>query len=104
VTLRDFTTANTTWDNTSVVTGRLQPFHYPMSVSPSPGVIGPGETVKFRIKLSDEAWEEQRLISVGEVSSRIGGVLYFSDGQGRRQVHEVDAEILPSDSGVENVF
>lgn len=94
--LRYFNVANVTWDNTAVVPGKLGAFHYPMQVSPGDGEIAPGETAQLNLVMADEAWEFQRLISTSEVSSRIGGVLYFSDGQGGRQVWEVDAEILPA--------
>jgi methane/ammonia monooxygenase subunit B len=99
VRLQSFNTANLTWDNTAVVTGELEPFHWPMTVTPEPGEIAPGETKKLKLIMADDAWEDQRLISTNEVSSIIGGVLYFTDGQGGRQVQEVQAEILPPEPG-----
>ena len=96
VNLAYFATANVTWDNGAIVSGKLRPFHYPMEVTPNNGAIAPGESAKLKLVMADEAWEFQRLISTSEVSSRLGGILYFTDGLGGRQVHEVDAEILPA--------
>lgn len=95
VALRSFNTSNLVWDNRNLSTGALAPFHYPMQIESGDGQIAPGQTTKLRLVMADDAWEFQRLISTNEVSARIGGVLYFADDQGRRQVAEIDAEILP---------
>lgn len=95
VTLARYSTANLLWDNQSISQGDLPPFHYPLTVEPNGGTVGPGETAKLTITMADPAWEFQRVISTSEVSARIGSVLMFTDGQGGRQVYENDSEILP---------
>jgi methane/ammonia monooxygenase subunit B len=58
--------------------------------------IRPGETKTIRIDATDAAWEIERLTSfLSDVDSKVGGLLYFFDGQGNRYIAEVGGPILP---------
>ncbi len=49
-----------------------------MTVEPL-GIIGPGETKTLRLTLRDRAWDEERLISIGQPSMTVAGSLIFDE-------------------------
>lgn len=58
--------------------------------------IQPGETRKMVITAADAVWELQRLVDlVNDPDSRFGGMLYFYDDAGRRDIVSVSGPVLP---------
>jgi methane/ammonia monooxygenase subunit B len=58
--------------------------------------IKPGETRLIRIEATDAAWEIERLTSfLTDVDSKVGGLLFLFDPEGRRHIVEVGGPILP---------
>jgi methane/ammonia monooxygenase subunit B len=58
--------------------------------------IRPGETKLIRIDATDAAWEIERLTSfLTDVDSKVGGLLFLFDSDGRRYIAEVGGPILP---------
>jgi methane/ammonia monooxygenase subunit B len=58
--------------------------------------IKPGETKLLRIDATDAAWEIERLTSfLTDVDSKVGGLLFLFDSEGRRHIAEVGGPILP---------
>jgi methane/ammonia monooxygenase subunit B len=58
--------------------------------------IKPGETKLVRIDATDAAWEIERLTSfLSDVDSKVGGLLFLFDSDGRRYIAEVGGPILP---------
>jgi methane/ammonia monooxygenase subunit B len=58
--------------------------------------IKPGETKLVRIDATDAAWEIERLTSfLTDVDSKVGGLLFLFDSDGRRYIAEVGGPILP---------
>ncbi len=58
--------------------------------------IKPGETKRIAIDATDAAWEIERLTSfLTDVDSKVGGLLFFFDPEGRRHIAEVGGPILP---------
>lgn len=58
--------------------------------------IQPGETRKMVISAADAIWELQRLVDlVNDPDSRFGGMLYFYDDTGRRDIVSVSGAVVP---------
>ena len=58
--------------------------------------LQPGETREVRIDATDALWELERLVSfLTDVDSKFGGLLFFVDANGERQVTEIGGPILP---------
>lgn len=58
--------------------------------------IQPGETRKMTITAADAIWELQRLVDlVNDPDSRFGGMLYFYDDTGKRDVVSVSGAVVP---------
>jgi methane/ammonia monooxygenase subunit B len=58
--------------------------------------IRPGESKTIRIEATDAAWEIERLTSfLTDVDSKIGGLLFLFDRDGKRYIAEVGGPILP---------
>ena len=59
--------------------------------------IGPGETKTIEVTASDAAWEVYRLSDIiYDPDSRMGGMLFFYDDAGNRQIVIVDAPLIPT--------
>jgi methane/ammonia monooxygenase subunit B len=77
--------------------------NYPKDLLPPSGLkiddarpIAPGETRKVHIDLTDAAWEVERLTSLmNDPDNRIGGLIFFYDGDGKRNIADVSGPILP---------
>lgn len=58
--------------------------------------IQPGETRKMTITAADAIWELQRLVDlVNDPDSRFGGMLYFYDDAGRRDIASISGTVVP---------
>lgn len=58
--------------------------------------IQPGETRQVRITALDSGWETERLDGlIRDADSRLGGLLFFFDEDGRRSVASVSAAVIP---------
>lgn len=75
---------------------------YPKELVPGAGLIvdndliAPGETRSVYIEATDAVWEVERLVSfLSDIDSRIGGLVYFWDEDGRRYISEVSGPIVP---------
>lgn len=62
----------------------------------SGSAIAPGESRSMTLEATDAAWEVERLVSfLSNVDSRVGGLLFFFDDQGKRYMGEVAGSVLP---------
>jgi methane/ammonia monooxygenase subunit B len=67
-----------------------------LSVSDN-SAIAPGETRTVEVTASDAAWEVYRLSDIiYDPDSRFAGLLFFFDAEGKRQVTQIDAPLIPS--------
>ena len=58
--------------------------------------IQPGESRKISVEAKDAAWETERLMSfLNDIDSRIGGLMFFWDDQGKRYLAEAGGPLLP---------
>ncbi|KXJ41240.1 MAG: methane monooxygenase/ammonia monooxygenase subunit B [Methylothermaceae bacteria B42] len=59
--------------------------------------IAPGQTVTLEVTASDAAWEVYRLADIiYDPDSRMGGMLFFYDEAGNRQMVIIDAPLIPT--------
>ncbi len=59
--------------------------------------IAPGQTVTLEVTASDAAWEVYRLADIiYDPDSRMGGMLFFYDDAGNRQMVIIDAPLIPT--------
>jgi hypothetical protein len=56
-----------------------------------PGPVNPGETKLLRLLMTDQVWEQQRLVDLSQPQLRFGGVLMFESSAGGRRL-EREAE------------
>lgn len=76
---------------------------FPKELVPASGLVlssdaplQPGETRIVKLDATDAAWELERLVSfLSNVDSRTGGLIFFYDPEGKRQVAEVYGPIVP---------
>ncbi|SMF97432.1 methane/ammonia monooxygenase subunit B [Methylomagnum ishizawai] len=62
-----------------------------------PAPIAPGETRQVRITATDSGWETEKLDGlIRDADSRLGGLLFFFDADGRRSIASVSAAVIPS--------
>lgn len=102
--LGEFTSANLRFVNRNV-TAAVQSVDaaYPQDLLARNGLvvsdnepIKPGETRSISFDATDAAWELERLTSfLTDVDSKFGGLLFFFDSDGKRQIVEVGGPILP---------
>lgn len=58
--------------------------------------IAPGETRVVMLDATDAAWELERLTSmINDPDNRLGGLIFFYDAAGKRQVSNVSGPIVP---------
>ena len=58
--------------------------------------IAPGESRSTSLEATDSAWEVERLVSfLTNVDSRVGGLVFFFDDQGKRYMSEISGAVLP---------
>ena len=58
--------------------------------------ILPGETRPVRITATDSLWQRERLDGIiRDADSRIGGLLFFYDGNGQRHIASVSTAVIP---------
>lgn len=58
--------------------------------------LQPGETREVKIDATDALWELERLVSfLTDVDSKFGGLLFFVNASGERQLAEIGGPILP---------
>ena len=58
--------------------------------------IAPGESRSMSLDATDAAWEVERLVSfLSNVDSRVGGLVFFYDDQGKRHMSEIAGAVLP---------
>lgn len=98
----EFMTAELRFVNRSVPAAVESLTGYPEDMVPGNGLIvdndllAPGETRSVYLEATDAAWEVERLVSfLSDVDSRIGGLVFFWDEQGKRYVSEVAGSIVP---------
>lgn len=61
------------------------------------GAVAPGETKTLEVTASDAAWEVYRLADIiYDPDSRMGGLLFFYDDAGNRQMVIIDAPLIPT--------
>jgi methane/ammonia monooxygenase subunit B len=104
VRIGEFTTAGLRFINKKldVAVAAVSP-KFPKELVPASGLILdsdkallPGETRTMKIDSSDAAWELERLVSfLSNVDSRMGGLLFFYDSDGKRLISEVYGPIIP---------
>jgi methane/ammonia monooxygenase subunit B len=59
--------------------------------------IQPGETRRLEVQAQDAAWELERLSSlIYDPDSRFGGLLFFYNSDGKRQIADVGGVLVPS--------
>lgn len=59
--------------------------------------LAPGSTRTIEVQASDAAWEVYRLSDIiYDPDSRFAGLLFFYDADGKRQVVQIDAPLIPS--------
>ncbi|WP_428423469.1 bacterial ammonia monooxygenase, subunit AmoB [Methylibium sp.] len=59
--------------------------------------IQPGETRRIEVQAQDAAWEVERLSSlIYDPDSRFGGLLFFYDSDGKRQLADVGGVLVPT--------
>ncbi|QSR87101.1 methane monooxygenase/ammonia monooxygenase subunit B [Candidatus Methylacidiphilum infernorum] len=98
VVLKEFLTANVRFLNPDVP-GNTWNENYPevnggaMIVKPSEP-INPGETKTLEVSMQSAEWENQRLTLYHESTNRFGGLLFFSDTSGTRQVYAIADQIV----------
>lgn len=100
----EFTTANVRFINAQAPgADRIIATAMP-KVLVAPGGLGlsdgrplqPGETREIRIDATDALWELERLVSfLTDVDSKFGGLLFFVNANGERQIAEISGPILP---------
>ncbi len=84
---------------------------YPKELIPGAGLIidddtpiQPGETRSLHLEATDAAWETERLVSfLNDIDSRIGGVIFTYDDQGKRNLSELSGSIVPHFSELSSV-
>ncbi len=100
----EFTTANVRFINAQAPGAAHMAAVSSSKVLVAPGGLGlsdatplqPGETREVRIDATDALWELERLVSfLTDVDSKFGGLLFFVDANGERQVTEIGGPILP---------
>jgi methane/ammonia monooxygenase subunit B len=58
--------------------------------------IQPGETRKIYMEATDAAWETERLMSfLNDIDTRIGGLVFLFDDQGKRYLAEIGGPVVP---------
>ncbi len=96
----EFATANVRFLNKDLPTPELD---YPKNMSAPEGLsldntapIKPGEQRTMTITARDALWETERLDGlIRDADSRIGGLLFFYDGLGRRYISSLSAAVIP---------
>ncbi|MGH8069203.1 MAG: bacterial ammonia monooxygenase, subunit AmoB [Candidatus Entotheonellia bacterium] len=88
--LRQFVTSMLTFMNKDLV-----PQGEHLLVLDPPGPVNPGETKLLRLLMTDQIWEQQRLVDLSQPQLRFGGVLIFESSAGGRSVTAIDAPLHP---------
>ena len=100
----EFTTAGLRFVNRKVDAATAAvPVGFPRDLVPASGLVldndaplQPGEKRLVKLDATDAAWELERLVSfLSNVDSRMGGLIFFYDGEGQRQIGEVFGPIVP---------
>jgi methane/ammonia monooxygenase subunit B len=66
-----------------------------VQVSPSAS-IAPGESTTIQLAITDEIWEEERLIPIGESRMQVTGVIRFKDEAGKENFATVQSFVRPT--------
>nr|AFC75742.1 PmoB1 [Methylacidiphilum kamchatkense Kam1] len=104
VVLKEFLTANVRFLNPDIPGNTWNPSFPevnggPMKVSPSEP-INPGETKTIEVSMQSAEWENQRLTMYNETTNRFGGLLFFTDPSGTRQIYAIADQIVIPKFGV----
>lgn len=67
----------------------------PLVVEPAES-IAPGETKKIKITLTDDVWEQERLVPIGEAQMLTTGVLTFHNDEGQKNRITVQMPMRPT--------
>nr|ANC58168.1 particulate methane monooxygenase PmoB subunit apoprotein [Candidatus Methylacidiphilum infernorum] len=98
VVLKEFLTANVRFLNPDIPGNNWNPTFPevnggPMKVSPSEP-INPGESKTLEVSMQSAEWENQRLTMYHETTNRFGGLLFFTDPSGTRQIYAIADQIV----------
>lgn len=89
VSVVNFTTSNLTF-----VPGKpAAPWERKLVVEPS-GPVGPGETRRLKLRMSDPVWREERMIPVGQPQMAMAGVVTVADANGVRNFVTVEGKLV----------
>lgn len=86
-----FVTSTLEFENQAVTGGQVE---RPLEVQPA-DPLAPGESSQLTITAVEGAFEDEKLIPVGEANLSIGGMLIFQDDQGGESTAEIDASVQP---------
>jgi methane/ammonia monooxygenase subunit B len=92
LTLTEFVTSNLTFVNPEA--GTLGEGDSELVISPS-GEIAPGSSATLTLTGTDQRFDEENLVPIGEAQLQVAGLLILEDSGGTRSIAELDAPIAP---------